>query len=913
MGNTLQGQTGRAGTTADPEHVVVFDRAFHDIMGFPPLRWQRRLYGRILNGRIPRACRLPTGLGKTAVVPIWLLALAAEATRDHISLPRRLVYIVHRRTVVDQVTTLCEKILAALQNPATDAVRTVARALVGLVSTGSPDVPVAVSTLRGGLADNREWVTDPSRAAIIVGTVDMIGSRLLFSGYGDGRRQRPLHAGLLGQDSLIVLDEAHLTPVFARLLRTIERIQQDAGDPRPVRVMELTATPGKRHDDSGRTADIFELEPDDEQDAFVRDRLDASKILRIHECAGEEDLPRRAAEIAASPSEVPGPSRVVIFMRSPEHVAEVVRLLSGKHRVPEDRIAALTGTMRGHERDRLLLESSVFRAFLSPEHRPDRPLYLVCTAAGEVGTDIYSDHAVMDPTTFDSLVQRLGRCNRQGGPDRTAYVHLVVPADTGEETKDHLSGPIRRTVEILRGHKGKSLSPRQLGHMAEQMDDQDLMACCSPQPEAPCLSLADFKLLSLTGTDSAIPGRHKTHNLLHGYEQDPPETFVCWRTEVTELVRHNVPRDEVSRWFSSCRILPHEVLRDRTDRVVKALRRLLDRHRSGGDPDRDFPIIVLGPDGEARLLREENGTHRHVHLSDITSRKIWIGHCTVVLPPEAGGLGGDGTLTPSATEPVRDVAEDHSPQGPGPGAVRTRWLMEQDDDGTELWRPLHTTTDGTEAHEEPDATPPGAGTVTCTVELSENRSLVLCERIPRPRQNGGQEQYLTDHRSQVVERCRLISMRLGLDPETTDALQHAADLHDLGKDHPIWQYYAYAENSDRPIARSRRYRHPRVLAGYRHELGSVLQACDQHTQLSGTAQDLCLHLVASHHGRARPHFNERAYDNRKALRANERACAKTPRRFVRLQWRHGLWGLAWIEALLYCADAAAAGEPGDDS
>jgi CRISPR-associated endonuclease/helicase Cas3 len=163
-----------------------------------------------------------------------------------------------------------------------------------------------------------------------------------------------------------------------------------------------------------------------------------------------------------------------------------------------------------------------------------------------------------------------------------------------------------------------------------------------------------------------------------------------------------------------------------------------------------------------------------------------------------------------------------------------------------------------------------------------------------------------------VERCRLISTRLGLDPETAGALEHAADLHDLGKDHPIWQYYAYAENSDRPIARSRRYRHPRVLAGYRHELGSLLQVGDWHTQLSGAARDLCLHLVASHHGRARPHFNESAYDNRKALMANEMACAEAPRRFVRLQRRHGLWGLAWIEALLYCADAAAAGETGDD-
>ena len=80
------------------------------------------------------------------------------------------------------------------------------------------------SILRGQLADNREWSRDPSRPAIIIGTVDLIGSALLFSGYRSSYKRRPLEAGLLGQDSLLVLDEAHLSKPFEKLVQDALRL-----------------------------------------------------------------------------------------------------------------------------------------------------------------------------------------------------------------------------------------------------------------------------------------------------------------------------------------------------------------------------------------------------------------------------------------------------------------------------------------------------------------------------------------------------------------------------------------------------------------------------------------------------------------------------------------------------------------
>jgi CRISPR-associated endonuclease/helicase Cas3 len=172
--------------------------------GDTPFPWQERLLGAFVNGEIPTALDIPTGLGKTAVMAVWLVARACGAP-----VPRRLVYVVDRRAVVDQATSVAERLRTWAAQDAD------AKAALGL--TGM----LPVSTLRGQHVDNRAWLEDPAAPAIVLGTVDMIGSRLLFGGYGVSRKMRPYHAGLLGADALIVLDEAHLVPPFERLVEQV--------------------------------------------------------------------------------------------------------------------------------------------------------------------------------------------------------------------------------------------------------------------------------------------------------------------------------------------------------------------------------------------------------------------------------------------------------------------------------------------------------------------------------------------------------------------------------------------------------------------------------------------------------------------------------------------------------------------
>jgi len=172
-----------------------------------PFLWQEELLAKFNAGIGQRtSLDIPTGLGKTSVIAAWLVARSQRAP-----LPRRLVYVVDRRAVVDQATREAERLRSWVDSSPH------VKSELGLAD----DQSLPISTLRGQYVDNREWLEDPAAPAIIVGTVDMIGSRLLFEGYGVSRKMRPYHAGMLGADTLFVLDEAHLVPPFEMMLQTL--------------------------------------------------------------------------------------------------------------------------------------------------------------------------------------------------------------------------------------------------------------------------------------------------------------------------------------------------------------------------------------------------------------------------------------------------------------------------------------------------------------------------------------------------------------------------------------------------------------------------------------------------------------------------------------------------------------------
>src|SRR5438045_1079084 len=90
-----------------------FKATFRALTDHDPFPWQIELFEKwFINGNFPHSCNLPTGLGKTSVIAIWLIALLNHPDK----IPRRLVYVVNRRTVVDQTTDEVEKLRENLLN-----------------------------------------------------------------------------------------------------------------------------------------------------------------------------------------------------------------------------------------------------------------------------------------------------------------------------------------------------------------------------------------------------------------------------------------------------------------------------------------------------------------------------------------------------------------------------------------------------------------------------------------------------------------------------------------------------------------------------------------------------------------------------------------------------------------------------
>ncbi len=828
---------------------MTFDETFKALTGNLPFPWQSALYDRFISDRsdnIPPSCNLPTGLGKTSIIAIWLIALANHPQR----MPRRLVYVVNRRTVVDQTTDEVKNYRTVLQQES--ELRKQLSALCSVCPQPS-ESPLAISTLRGQFADNGEWAEDPARPAIICGTVDMIGSRLLFSGYGIGRAKRPLHAAFLGQDALLIHDEAHLEPAFQELIQTIETHQHDHEAtvlwPK-LRTIELTAT--------SQSENAFRLGNEDLANKIVAQRINATKQLHLHDLADAKKPARELIEKALS-FQASGRA-ILVFAQSVETVLEIQTAL-GKAKLP---VQSLTGTMRGKERDRLV-QDPTFARFLPtpPDAMTTGTVYLVCTSAGEVGVNISADHLVCDLTTFESMAQRLGRVNRFGNRN-DCEVHVYYPTTWDE--KNPLTIARQRTLELFRELKGTA-SPKALG-------DLDLEARNAAFAPAPVILPATdmlFDAWALTTIIGKLPGRPPVEPYIHGMsEYEPPETHVAWREDV-ELLSSDKLDDRVrSELLLAYPLLPHELLREPSYRAIKHLEALGKRHPA-------HQAWLVNDDGEVMLITLDHFTNK--------DKKESINGMKVVLDERSGGLNPSGMLD-GTSDTANDVSET---------ADRCR-ARDTESAPPELHQVYSLAIPASDEDDEPE---------------------VLYWFV---RRNTGEVRskkpvLLDVHVSDVEQRMNAILSGLSLGNSINNCLKIAARYHDHGKRRRNFQTMLGNRNApDVWWAKSGRKAGPRLDEKYRHEFGSLHELPSAgELGLTDDERKLVLHLIAAHHGRARPHFPaDEVFDPDATSERDAVLASIVPQRFGRLQRKFGRWGLAYLESLLRAADWSASANPSQE-
>lgn len=423
---------------------AAFFRAVH---GKSPFPWQSRLLREVMEYGWPNLCDLPPASGKTAIIDVAIFALALDARATRRRMPMRIAFVVDRRLVVDdayaRAVLIADKLAAALSASSTDdrdfeVLATVARRLADLAGLRGEQVPIQVSVLRGGLPRDNGWVESVHQPTVVLSTIDQVGSRLLFRGYGVSERMSPVHAGLLGEDCLLVLDEAHLSTPFMETLQAINLHRQRPAEPLglPFAITALTATP----DQKTATGRVFRLDinragPDRTGAPLLDRRFAAVKRAKLV-IAPARDVERQArvfAELATLLACRPHARIVGVVVNRVRLARRVHELLVQQFGAVGDQSAAggsilLTGRCRPFERDIMLGIDRRYDAAAPFDRIIDRmrtgrdragqilhkPMFVVGTQAIEAGADLDFDALVTEIAPWPSLRQRFGRLDRAG-------------------------------------------------------------------------------------------------------------------------------------------------------------------------------------------------------------------------------------------------------------------------------------------------------------------------------------------------------------------------------------------------------------------------------------------------------------------------------------------------------------------
>lgn len=1003
-----------------------FPAYFRELHQHEPYDWQCRLVKQIIEGTWPGAIDLPTGSGKTSCLDIAVFALACQAAlpKAERTAPRRIFFCVNRRVIVDEAHQRAVKIAAKIAEAEDSAsvlgrVATSLRTLSTLKRESAP--PLDVLELRGGIYRDNRWARSATQPTIVCTTIDQLGSRLLFRGYGVSPNAAPIQAALIAYDSLVLLDEAHISRPFLQTLDFVKHYldpEKWAEKPigvKPMIVVPMTATPPVGVSES----DVIRLNDKDRENKGLNNRLTASKTTRLIKVS---DVTQAAVSEATSLSSGESTAIGIIVNRVASAKAIYEKLREANKDKPEVVVELVIGSMRPIDRDR---QTERLQELVGPE-RPEKSVktsFIVATQCLEVGADYDFDVLVTECASLDALRQRFGRLNRGGRPIETKAVILAGEKDIKEENKldndkplDPIYGnALSRTWHWLMAN-AEVVAPEKEPASAAKRGKKK----AATQEHTINLGINEFNtILQKHGENGRIPANLLSPSasknapvmlpayvdfwcqtsprptpdpevalFIHGPEAGEPDVQVCWRGDLIE-------DDHINRsaWCDVVSLLPPtsaECMSVPISRVRKWLTRIEDTA-----PESD----LLGTGSATDEQDNNRGRRTPRDLEPSRVGILWRGAKesrlirspndlrpgdTLVLPAQAMGWDVLGHVPEPSPETI-DVAETAFQAARDRSALRLHPALQSRLPASEtITELLASIADPEQSLNQTDlrrllnqiASEVGSD----HIEFGET-----CRRLATPRFGLLRENYPDERGVVLTTRRKLETARAWFMPATDEGdddrsrtmreqpislkehTQHvrdetlrtvgalpleeleqaycqAADWHDLGKADQRFQ--AMLRRTDRtdawlltgldtallaksdglaqtPQQRKQARERAGLPEGFRHEMFSV-QIVEQ-SELRAKAEEyiaLLLHLIASHHGYARPfapvvideEYPEVTVNDMTLTSERRQACpphridSGIAERFWDLTRCYGWWGLAYLEAVLRLADQQASAD-----
>jgi CRISPR-associated endonuclease/helicase Cas3 len=820
--------------------------------------------------------------------------------------------------------------------------------------------PLDVYALRGGMYRETAWTRSPLQPTVIASTVDQVGSRLLFRGYGISDSMKPIHAGLVGNDALILLDEAHCAKPFDQTMQAVKSYRgwkaTNEALP-PFTFVSLTATPTEdiqkaeqqRKRERPDTLTLIEEDQDeDRQHPMLGARIAASKPAKLVIAKKAKDK-NDAAEL------VEALKKHALEMleqnlgkdeKGKEHSVQCVGIIVNRVKTARELKAMLgeeavllTGRMRPLDRDNL------FEEWLKPllsnsEETQALPKFVIGTQCLECGADFDFHALVTECASLDALRQRFGRLNRVANRP-TAKAVIVIRGDQIEDTsEDPIYGAsLARTWNWLK-RANEDVFDFGVSAVRAAVEGIDLTPLNAPTEDAPVLFPAHLDCLVQTNpTPTPDPDPAL---FLHGPKQTgQPDVQVVFRSDLgddpklwAEIVAlcppssseaAPVPIGVFKKWLAAER--------------VEDLSSDLEGETSAPEPVKvgagaRFALCWQGPVKSRPISDPKNVRPNQAYVipcsaTDVSSLCDFIGETPSDYAEQAFQRSRDKALL--------RLPDLNIPEGTGrveAATVVNEAIQAAEDnlsDKSPGWLKLALASLKALKHREVDPHPLGGFVVTGKGRLHQFDPTYLDDSEP-DESFRGREVPLAEHSRNVAEHAKTFAAGCGLDAE----LYYQVGLwHDLGKLDPRFQAMLKQSSPRTAVgeplaksARSPRTKQERDEArevhcypkGARHELlSTALVAALIATK---TDDDLGLHLLATHHGSGRPlaapveddytakqPFKAQLFGQTYELPTYGQQTAtwnlELPERFWRVVRRFGWWGSSYLEAVFRLADHAA--------